>query len=507
MAIDILTSLDLPPVVYIIVLLVVILIVKSWLQTPRNLPPCPVQPLPIIGHILHIQKRPRETLKEWRKKAGDVFSLYTGSKLTVVLNGYDVIKDTLVKQADLFSDRPDNLLNSIFEDGMKGIINASGHPWKEQRSVSLSILRNFGMGKNSLADKIQEEVSAYVDELGKVNGRPQEVRTLTNVAVSNVICSIIVGKRFEYNDSYLIRLIHILNEQVKLIKSVSFRTAFPWLRFFPGDLFDVKRVIQNMNDLMNHFCYPFIRLSQSKLNVGDDDDGSDSFITSYLKELKQKEAKGEPTTMDVSQLGRVIQNLFVAGSETTSTTMMWFMIYMLHYPNIQKKIFKEMNDVVGTDRLVSLQDKSQLNYLNAAIMETQRLASIVPLNLLHKCTAEVNVRGYTIPAGTLIMPNLDSVLHDEKTWGDPNNFRPERFLDNKGNLLHPEEFIPFSIGRRVCLGESLAKMELFLFLATMVQRFDLQPAIPDSLPPLKYIFGVTCAPEAFDIRFVERRQK
>lgn len=67
-------------------------------------------------------------------------------------------------------------------------------------------------------------------------------------------------------------------------------------------------------------------------------------------------------------------------------------------------------------------------------------------SLNHKCTADTKVRGYTIPAGAVIMPNLDSVLHDEKIWGDPQNFRPERFLDNKGNLLQREEFVPFSLG-------------------------------------------------------------
>ncbi|BFZ07227.1 hypothetical protein BsWGS_10266 [Bradybaena similaris] len=503
---ELFTSLSIPPLAYVAVLLALTLIAKSWLQTPSNLPPCPVWPYPILGHIPYLRNRPRETLKEFRKKAGDVFSLYTGPKLTVVLNGYDVLKDTLVKQADIFSDRPNSFLNKMIKDGTKGIIGASGHSWKEQRSVSLAILRSFGMGKNALAERIQNEVSAYMNELAKSKGKPQEVRTLTNVAVSNVICAIIVGKRFEYNDPYLIRLLHILNEQVTLIKSVSLRNAFPWLRYLPGDLFDIKKVIKNNDDLMEHFCQPFIQRFSEKLDKGEEDDESAvSFITSYLKELRHKEAIGESTTMEVGQLGRVIQNLFVAGSETTSTTMLWFMLYMLHYPEIQKKIFKEINDVVGTERVVSLQDKPQLNYLNASIRETQRLASIVPLNLLHTNTVEVKIRGYTIPAGTSIIPNLDSVLHDEQIWGDPMNFRPERFLDSTGKLLNREEFVPFSLGRRVCLGESLAKMELFLFLSALVQRFEFLPATPTSLPPLTYTFGITCPPQAYDIRIVERR--
>ncbi|CAG5125126.1 unnamed protein product [Candidula unifasciata] len=501
-------TLSLPPLAYVAVVLTLTLILTLWAQSSRSdLPPCPVRPYPILGHIPHLKNRPRETLKEFRKKAGDVFSIYTGTKLTVVLYGYDVIRDTLVKQADIFSDAPQNQLNSVFKDGAKGIIGSSGKSWKEQRSVSLAILRNFGMGKTTLAEKIQEEVSEYLSELAKFNGKPQEVRTLTNVAVCNVICAIIVGKRFDYHDPYLIRLIHILNEQIKLVKSVSLRYAFPWIRYLPGDLFNIKKLIKNNNELMDHFCYPFINQFSKKLdNAEEDDESTINFITSYLKELKHKKANGESTTMEIAQLARVIQNLFIAGSETTSTTILWFVLYMLHNPEIQKKIFKEISDVVGTERVVSLQDKSQLSYLNAAIRETQRLASIVPFNLLHANTVEVKIRGYTIPAGTTIIPNLDSILHDEKIWGDPMNFRPERFLDSTGKLVNREEFVPFSLGRRVCLGESLAKMELFLFLSALVQRFEFLPATPKSLPPLTCAFGITCPPEAYEVRFVERKK-
>ncbi|BFZ07228.1 hypothetical protein BsWGS_10267 [Bradybaena similaris] len=503
---EIFTSLSLPILAYVAIGLALTLVVKSWLKHPRNLPPCPVRPYPVLGHIPYMKDDRRKTLKEFRKTAGDIFSLYTGSKLTVVLNGYDIIRDTLVKQADIFSDRPKNFLNSLVKDGTKGIIGASGHSWKEQRSVSLAILRSFGMGKNALAERIQNEVSAYMNELAKSKGQPQEVRTLTNVAASNIICAIIVAKRFEYNDPYLVRLLLILNEQVKLIRSVFIASAFPWVRYLPGDVFKIKKILQNNRDLMNHFCIPFIQLFSKKLDEGQGDDDSDaSFITAYLKELRHKQANQESTTMDVSELVKVIQNLFTAGSETTSTTLLWFMLYMLHYPEIQRKVYKEIIDVVGPDRTVSLQDKPHMNYLNATIMETQRLASIVPFNLFHATTMEVNIRGYTIPAGTTIMPNLDSILHDEKVWGDPMSFRPERFLDKAGKLQHPEEFVPFSLGRRVCLGESLAKMELFLFLSALVQRFEFLPATPNSLPPLKYSFGLTCPPEAFEIRFVERR--
>merc|ERR1711963_372793 len=132
-------------------------------------------------------------------------------------------------------------------------------------------------------------------------------------------------------------------------------------------------------------------------------------------------------------------------------------------------------------------------------METQRLGNIVTIGLTRLCLQTTTIGGYNIPKDAVIMPNLDSVQMSEHIWEDPKAFRPSRFLDSDGNLGKvKDEFIPFSVGRRMCLGESLAKMELFLFMSGICQRFDIQPEDPDNLPPTdKMVFGITCAPEAY----------
>ncbi|XP_005102585.2 cytochrome P450 2U1 [Aplysia californica] len=220
--------------------------------------------------------------------------------------------------------------------------------------------------------------------------------------------------------------------------------------------------------------------------------------------MRKRQASGTATTMDDGNLIRLIINLFAAGTETSSTTIVWFVLFMLHHPDVLAKIYKEIEDVVGRERAPSIRDRTKLNYLNACIMETQRLGSIVPFSLQHSCIKTTTVGGYTIPQGTVIMPILDFVLRFDKSWGDPHNFRPERFLDDSGNLKVFNEFVPFSLGRRVCLGKSMAKMELFLFLAGICQRFDIQPAVKGQLPPLKGVFGLAVTPEAYEVRFVER---
>ncbi|BFZ12387.1 hypothetical protein BsWGS_15427 [Bradybaena similaris] len=498
MAVEYLTSV---PLLLLAATLAVFFLIKRRLQNPGNIPPFPVKPYPILGHLPLLKKSPRETIAQWAEETGEMFSLYMGPTFVVVMNSYDVLKDTLVKQPEHFTDRPPSYIGSISAEGEKGIINNSGAEWKEQRATTMTILRNFGMGKTSLAESIHGEVSSYLEEISSFKGKPKDVRTLTNASVSNVICTIIVGQRFDYNDPYFNNFMHIFNEQIRLLAGTSTLNWFHWLRFVPGDLFNAKRIEKNQTALVNYFSDRYI--SEYSQNL--DENNINNFIAAYLIESKKRLKSGTPTTLDGVNLRRVIANLFIAGSETTSTTMLWFMLYMIHHQDVQKKIFKEIEEVVGLERAPTMNDKTKLNYLNAAIMETQRIASIVPFSLIHMCTADVTVRGYVIPKGTRIFPNLDAVLLDKKTWGDPLNFRPERFLDSEGNLVVPEQFVPFSLGRRVCLGESLAKMELFLFLSALIQRFEFLPADPNNLPTFKSVFGITSAPMPFEIRFVERK--
>ncbi|KAK7099730.1 hypothetical protein V1264_022791 [Littorina saxatilis] len=197
-------------------------------------------------------------------------------------------------------------------------------------------------------------------------------------------------------------------------------------------------------------------------------------------------------------------DLFLAGTETTSTTIAWALLFFLHHPEVQDKCYKELCDVIGTGRLPSMQDKPEMTYLEATTMEVLRKGEIAPFAVQHSTPHDVTFQGYVIPQDAVILPNLDSVLLDKETWGDPDNFRPERFIGLDGKIVKPEGFIPFSIGRRVCLGESLARMELFLYLSTLIQRFRFLPPEQETLPPLEGVMGITYCPKSYKIRAIPR---
>ncbi|PVD29095.1 hypothetical protein C0Q70_11692 [Pomacea canaliculata] len=184
-------------------------------RRPAGAPPGPWLAVPLLGHLLLLMKK--DTLEQfavWRRQYGDVFSLYLGSRLVVVLNGYKVLKEALVNNADTFSDRPHfPLLDFTTKSkGRKclcliGIGDTSGAVWKDQRKVSLDILRELGMGKNVLAVKIQEEIKEYIRVKSESKGQPLDLSHLTQASVSNNICSILFGKRFDRNKQSSIKTI------------------------------------------------------------------------------------------------------------------------------------------------------------------------------------------------------------------------------------------------------------------------------------------------------------
>ncbi|CAG5125150.1 unnamed protein product [Candidula unifasciata] len=469
-------------------------------RTDPRLPPSPMRPLPLVGHLFYMASDPRPQFKNFRKQCGDIYSLYFGSALVVVLNGYDLIKEALVKNADVFSDRPPIFMDLATGIKEKGVSFSNGDIWKEQRTVGLSILRSFGMGKNLLAERIQEEAVCLVNHLATLKGKPVDTRIVTNISTSNVICSILIGHRFEYHDKDFQNLMARMGILFSDQQNVSLVNFFPWLKYLPGDFFQAKRITSNVQAILK-MLKKFI---EEKRRHIEDSNEVCNLIDAYTVEMNKKIQSGIPTLLDDESLIKIMFELFLAGTETTSTTIYWCLLYMLHNPQVQDKVHQEIKEKIGTNRAPSIQDKTQLVYLNAVITETQRLASIVPLSVTHMCSEEATLRGYTIPKGTSIIPNLDSVLHDKATWGeDADCFRPERFIDKSGKLNVPEEFIPFGNGRRVCLGEAIAKMELFLFLAYMFQRFQFLPVNPGKLPGLDYECGLVTAPKAYDIRVVE----
>ncbi|XP_077130949.1 cytochrome P450 2K1-like [Ranitomeya variabilis] len=464
-------------------------------KSTAKMPPGP-RPLPVIGNLnlLDLEK-PHESLMQLSEKYGEIFTLHFGPQKMVILAGYKIVKEALVTQAEDFGERA---ITPIFKAAFKGhgIIFSNGEQWKSMRRFTLSTLRDFGMGKKSVEARIQDELMPLIESFRSHNGKPFNNHMLINSAVSNVICSIIFGKRFEYDDPTFEKLIKMLDEDAKLVGSPQalLYNYYPFI----GSLLGLHKKIQQTNIELRSF------ISQCTTNRRLELDANDitGYIDAYILKQEQETTKAQTYFNEGNLLGSVL-DLFGAGTETTSSTIRWGILLMMKYPEIQKKVQEEIKTHIKPGQLPTVEDRRKMPYTDAVIHEIQRFGNILPLNVSHSTPTDVYLRGYLIPKGTEVIPFLTSVLYDKTQWKTPYDFNPNHFLDENGKFVRPDAFMPFSVGKRACAGEALAKMELFLFFTGLLQAFtfyppsgvsredlSLKPGIGFTLVPTPYM---TCA--------------
>ncbi|XP_077306135.1 cytochrome P450 2K1-like [Lithobates pipiens] len=442
-----------------------------WISASKksngNMPPGP-KPLPFIGNLNLVDlKKPHESLMELSEKYGEVFTIHFGPKKTVVIAGYSAVKDALVNQAGDFADRADIPIFKLIRKD-KGIVFSNGDSWKAIRRFIRSTLRDFGMGKKTIEARIQDELIPLIENFKSHNGEPFDTLVIMSCAVSNVICAIIFGERFDYNDPIFKNLLRIMAENTKLLGShkVMLYNFFPRIATLLGAH---KQTVQNYEELIE-FILKRIKHQRQEF----DTNAISGFIDAYLLKQEQESAKTEKI-FDDENLVFSILDLFEAGTETTSTTLRWSMLLMMKYPEIQKKVQEEIQTQIKQGQLPTIDDRRNMPYTEAVIHEIQRFINLVPLNVSHKTSNDVYFRGYCIPRDTEVIPFLTSVLYDKTQWETPYEFNPNHFLDESRKFVKRDAFMPFSTGKRMCVGESLARTELFLFFTGLLQSFTFYP--------------------------------
>ncbi|XP_016076220.1 PREDICTED: cytochrome P450 2C18 isoform X1 [Miniopterus natalensis] len=486
------------PVVALVLCLSCLLFLYLWKQSSGKgtLPPGPT-PLPIIGNILQLGvKNISRSFSNLSKVYGPVFTVYLGMRPTVVLHGYEAVKEALIDQGEEFSGRGCFPATERYSRGL-GILFSNGTQWKETRRFSLMALRNLGMGKRNIEHCVQEEACCLVEELRKTKASPCDPTVILGCAPCNVICSIIFHNRFDYKDKIFLDILETFHEDMEILNSpwIQAYNVFPaLLDYFPGSH---KKLLKNTASIKNYIMEK-VREHQASLDINNPRD----FIDYFLIKMQQ-EKHDSHWEFTFENLTTTVSDLFGAGTETTSTTLRYALLLLLKYPEVSAKVQEEIKRVVGRERSPCMQDRKHMPYTDAMVHEVQRYINLIPTNLPHAVTHDVKFRNYLIPKGTSVITSLTSVLHDGKEFPNPETFDPGHFLDETGNFKKSDYFMAFSAGKRMCVGEGLARMELFLFLTTILQKFTLKPVLdPKDIDITPIMNSFSSVPPPYHLCFI-----
>ncbi|XP_014667386.1 PREDICTED: steroid 17-alpha-hydroxylase/17,20 lyase-like isoform X2 [Priapulus caudatus] len=385
---------------------------------------------------------------------------------TVIINRMDEAIEALVTKQNDFAGRPKSWTGEIFTEGYKDIAMAPFSPvWQLQRKLAHSAFRHFAASKDVLVQKIHESFSDVSQVLEKIN-EPFDPRSYVYNCMYNVIYAMTYGKRFSIDDPEFLRLISVINEANELFGGGFAPDFINALRYLPRTAAQ-KRILE-LCDITLKLGHEEYQRHKDTFTRNDIRDLCDDLILAH-----QDMPEEERDMLTETHIVQTLLDIFGAGTDTTAMTLLWCIKFMVAYPEIQKKGQDEIDNFVGQDRLVNFHDKQNLPYCDAILHEVMRLRLPAVFGVPHKTTVDTTVGGYDVPKDTMVMFNLYGLHHDPAYWTDPEKFDPTRFLDEHGSI-RPKmpSFLPFSAGRRVCLGESIAKIDLFVFFTCLLQRYS-----------------------------------
>ncbi|KAL4228285.1 Cytochrome P450 1A1 [Mactra antiquata] len=450
---------------------------KRSLKTPkgRKIPGPPGRS--IVGCALEIQpENIHLKFTEYAEKYGDIVQIRMFSQNIIILNEEKLIKRTFTNEN--FCDRAGMFYGKHFRAGNRSVAfieegNCSFQ--KIAKRAYIHSLHTYGTGIYKLETTVRKELSNFVATLTGFDGKPFDVTQTLGRSLSNVMSLALSGELLSTDDTgdttadlfwqHVRANDFFLNAANDMIL-----TTFPFLRFMPGKLGNEYRLGKAANAKISKLYFYDIK----KTHVPGVHRG---IVDWYLDEQKkQKESGSDVVFTDEEIIAQIVESID-AGLTTSSSTLTTTMLVLMNHPEIQAKIQAEIDRVIK-DAEPEAADRDECVYFKAFELELHRIAPTLPITLPRLCRRHIEYDGYDIPANSVLFGNIWKIQHDEKVWGDPWNFRPERFIDDEGNLLakeHPlyKSLMPFGIGQRICPGEKFARVRYFLYLSTMLQRWTL----------------------------------
>ncbi|XP_049549518.1 steroid 21-hydroxylase isoform X3 [Orcinus orca] len=422
---------------------------------------------PLVPGFLHLlQPNLPVYLLGLTQKLGPIYRLRLGLQDVVVLNSKRTIEEALIRKWVDFAGRPQipsyQLVSQHCQDISLGDYSLL---WKAHKKLTRSALL-LGV-RSSMEPRVEQLTQEFCERMKARAGAPVTIQKEFSLLTCSIICYLTFGHKED-------TLVHAFHDCVQDLM----KTWDHWS-------------IQILD------MVPFLRESMVAGQWRD--------MTDYMLQGMGKQRVEEgPGQLLEGHVHMSVVDLFIGGTETTANTLSWAVAFLLHHPEIQRRLQEELDRELGpgaSGSRVPYKDRARLPLLNATIAEVLRLRPVVPLALPHRATRASSIFGYDIPEGMVVIPNLQGAHLDETVWERPHEFRPDRFLDAGAN----PSALAFGCGARVCLGEPLARLELFVVLGQLLQAFTLLSpagALP-SLQPHPYC-GVNLKIQPFQVRLQPR---
>ena len=376
-------------------------------------------------------------------KYGAIFRIRLGSQMVVILNSVSVIREALHDHAEIFAGRP--YLYMIHETlGGKGIISAPyGREFNEHKKFLIKNLNRFeSRRRSSLEHSCLDEVQLVAEKLRENQSKPFRIGNMLSQITCNNICTITFGNYFE--TMKMNKLLNKVNENFNQIATIACFNFLPFTRRFQ------KNIFQNVYD-----CKQVIQKLVREREINFDNQSVKNIVDAYLNEINQRQQRS--IFFSKENLDSLVQDLFVAGTETVSSTLNWTIFYIVAHPHVQENIHQDIDRFIGRDRHPCNKDRSRMPYIEAVILESMRCHCAGPILISRQTTSDINFRNYFIPKDTFILVNMWSSMKDEQSWLNPEKFEPERFLDENRRLCNTNHLalMPFGVGKRACTGRDL----------------------------------------------------
>ncbi|XP_053696988.1 probable cytochrome P450 303a1 [Sabethes cyaneus] len=451
---------------------------------PKNFPPGPKW-YPIIGCALEIMNGRHKTgmlcrainvIASRYKNNGAIGFKVGKDKIVMAISGESLRE--MMNNEDL-DGRPTGLFYETRTWGLRrGVLLTDEDFWQEQRRFIVRHLKEFGFARKGMAEIIGNEAANMCQDLRTIinagNGSAMvAMQSVFSVYILNTLWLMMAGIRYSKDNKdlkYLQSLLHDLFANIDMMGALF--SHFPFMRFLAPRLSGYNQFV-DIHNQMHKFIGKEVENHKKTFNINDE---PRDLMDVYLKILQSNSRI--PESFSQEQLLAVCLDMFIAGSETTTKTLGFAFLYLIRQPETQKKVQAEIDEIVGRDRLPTLEDRANMPYSEAVVLESLRMFMSNTFGIPHRALRDTQLCGYDIPKDTMLVGMFRGMMLSDE-WKTPHSFIPERFLCD-GKIVIPPQFHPFGVGRHRCMGEMMGKANLFLFITTLFQSFDF--IVPEGQP-------------------------